>query len=163
MIEGSVELRLVLVELPFLESGAHDDDEVGGEGIVVTFRDHRADLPFDPHPLMGLAIGFANGDADAGLLLLGFLAIDEIMVGLDLGAAVDDPVELPMGFDRVFFFHGVIPSLGGEANAAFGAAAGQNVAATVGFHPSAEPSFVGVLDFRGLISLFASHTSFSFA
>ena len=57
----------------------------------------------------GLSVAFSHGNSDPGTTSIGFHAEEGKMRRFDLDAVMDDSVEIPMGLDRVSFFHGARP------------------------------------------------------
>ena len=68
------------------------------------------------------------------------------VIGSKTGAFLDYRVKLTMRLDGVFLNHGA-RKLVSDANAAFGAAGSDDLAAGRSGHPSAETGAVGVFDF----------------
>ena len=78
-------------------------------------------MSFDANSHERFAIGLPDGDANPKNGIGTFFAEYGEVGRLDPGAAMDDSIEFPMGFDCVFLFHGAkIPKkLSSEAFAAF--------------------------------------------
>lgn len=139
---------------------ANHDDEVERLRQIHFFgSDDRANLPFNANSHERFTVGLPDGDANPKNGIGTFFAEYGEVGRLDPGAGMDDSIEFPMGFDCIFLFHGAkIPKkLSSEAFAAFGTAAGEDIASTMGRHSSAEASAVSVLHFRGLVGFFACH------